>query len=108
MNREQRTEKLYRDPVHDLIAFELSDPREALLFRLIDSPEMQRLRRIRQLGMAYMAYPGAEHTRFGHAIGTAHMARRILQELGKHAKLDEEQSFACMCAALLHDAGHGL
>ncbi|MCX7011275.1 MAG: HD domain-containing protein, partial [Candidatus Sumerlaeota bacterium] len=102
-----RREKLFRDPVHDLVAFNLSDPREALLLRLIDTPEFQRLRRIRQLGMAYLAYPGAEHTRFGHAIGVAVIARRMLEELGKHARLDEAQSFACLVAALLHDVGHG-
>jgi len=100
-------EKLFRDPVHDLIDFNHSNPRDRLLLRLIDTPEFQRLRRIRQLGLASMAYPGAEHTRYSHCLGTAHLARRMLFELGKSAALDDEQSFVCVCASLLHDLGHG-
>ncbi len=103
----KQREKLFRDPVHDLISFDLLDPGEVLLLRLIDTPEFQRLRRIRQLGMASMAYPGAEHTRYSHSLGSAHLARRMLQELGKYIALDPEECFVCLCAALLHDLGHG-
>lgn len=100
-------EKLFRDPVHDLIHFDMAEPRERLLLELIDTPEFQRLRRIRQLGLASMAYPGAEHTRYSHCLGCAHLARRMLGELGKSIELDPGEAFACVCAALLHDLGHG-
>ncbi len=107
MSHARSSVKLFRDPVYDLIDFDLDDPGEALLLRLIDTQEMQRLRRIRQLGMAYIAYPGAEHSRFGHSLGVAHMARRILDQLARSSSLDSGERFVCVCAALLHDIGHG-
>lgn len=97
--------KIFRDPVHNIIAFDLDDPVEATLFRLIRSRTFQRLRRIRQLGFANLVYHGAEHTRFGHSIGVAHVARRMFDALD-HG-FGEAERMEVLCAALLHDVGHG-
>ncbi len=96
--------KTFRDPVHGNI--KLPWP---VLIELTDSPEFQRLRNIRQLGMCLSTFHGAEHSRFQHAMGTAWLMYRILtrweQEGLLHLPLQERQS-AC-AAALLHDIGHG-
>ncbi len=95
--------KIFSDPVHGFI----SVPRE-LVLDLIHSPEVQRLRRIRQLGVGYLVFPGAEHTRFGHALGAMalmHDALSNLQEKGTPVSGDE--MLAAQAAALLHDVGHG-
>ena len=98
--------KLFRDPIHDIIAFELSDPVEAVLFELICSPSFQRLRRIRQLGFAGLIYHGAEHSRFSHSLGVVHIARRMLESVvGKD--VDDQTRMEVLGAALLHDIGHG-
>ncbi len=68
-------DRVYRDPVHGSIAFDRK--KEAYVIELIDTPEFQRLRRIRQLGAAFLVFHGAEHSRFSHALGTAHMAKRV-------------------------------
>ena len=101
-----------RDPVHGLIAFE--GLAERVIHALIDSREVQRLRRVRQLGLASLVFPGAEHSRFAHAVGTAHvmlaLQRRILacqQDLPRDQRLDEEAQAEGLAAALLHDLGHG-
>jgi HD superfamily phosphohydrolase len=99
------TEKIIRDPVHDVIAFRLDQSTDALLFKLINTALFQRLRRIHQLGMASLAYPGAEHTRYSHSLGVTQTARLMLEQLG--LLNDGEESAACLCAALLHDLGHG-
>lgn len=98
--------KLFRDPIHDIIAFELSDPVEAVLFELICSPTFQRLRRIRQLGFAGLIYHGAEHSRFSHSLGVVHIARRMLDSL-VGSDVDEATRMEVLGAALLHDIGHG-
>ena len=100
-------EKIIRDPVHDVIAFRLERPAEALLFRLINSAEFQRLRRIRQLGMASLAYPGADHARYSHSLGVMETARKMLDRLRRTCALDEAQELTCLAASLLHDLGHG-
>jgi uncharacterized protein len=64
-----------RDPVHNLIEFG-SDQFESTLWRVIQTPPFQRLRRIRQLGFSEFVFPGATHTRFGHSIGVFHVARQ--------------------------------
>jgi HD superfamily phosphohydrolase len=96
------------DPVHHFI--ELA-PAEA---RLLDLPEMQRLRRLRQLGLAYLAFPSAEHSRFGHALGALAMGSRAFDELVRHGRefFDDEahvryQRRTVRAALLLHDVGHG-
>ena len=100
-------EKIIRDPVHDVIALELGDPTDALIFRLLACTEVQRLRRIRQLGLASLAYPGADHSRYSHSLGVFETARRILARLGREVCVDESLRTTCLAAALLHDLGHG-
>ncbi len=100
--------KSFRDPVHNLIAF---DDNDQLIVDLINTKEVQRLRRIRQLGMSNIAYPGAEHSRFLHSLGVAHLMRRFLdltalQRGALESELYEFRHIA-MAAALLHDLGHG-
>ena len=96
------------DPVHHFI--ELSAP-EA---RLVDSPTMQRLRRLRQLGLAYLAYPSAEHSRFSHSLGALAMGTRVFEELVRHGRsfFTNDAAVAYQrrlvrAALLLHDIGHG-
>ncbi len=71
--------------------------------RLADTPEIQRLRRIKQLGFTYLVYPGANHSRFEHSIGTLYLAAR----LADHLKLNEDTQALIRSCAILHDAGHG-
>lgn len=99
--------KIIRDPVHDVIALRTDQPIEKLLFDLIGRSEFQRLRRIRQLGMASLAYPGADHSRYSHSLGVMETARQILTQLRQTVKIDDFDYAACLAAALLHDLGHG-
>lgn len=102
------SEKVIRDPVHDVITFRTNDPTERLLFNLINAAEFQRLRRIRQLGMAHMAYPGADHSRYAHSLGVMETARRFLDRLEKEGvAISEDERCVCLVASLLHDLGHG-
>ena len=93
-------DRVFRDPVHGLIEFKGIDRPIA---DLLDTHAMQRLRRIKQMGFAWLVYPGAEHSRFGHALGAFHIAQRVTRrlelapDLARHVKV----------AALLHDVGHG-
>ena len=103
---------ILRDAVHGLVSFEGDE--ELVIPRLMDTPEMQRLRRIRQLGVASVAFPGAEHTRFSHAIGAAHVMKLLLARLRQiHGELPfwqqvtSERAQDALAAAFLHDAGHG-
>jgi HD superfamily phosphohydrolase len=100
-------EKIIRDPVHDVIAFRLDRRPDALLFRLINAAEFQRLRRIRQLGMASLAYPGADHSRYSHSLGVMQTARRMLEQLRHCVPVDEDEETTVLAACLLHDLGHG-
>jgi HD superfamily phosphohydrolase len=100
-------EKIIRDPVHDVIAFRLERPLDALLFKLINATEFQRLRRIRQLGLASLAYPGADHSRYSHSLGVMETARRMLDQLRQSFPIDDGDACACIAGALLHDLGHG-
>jgi HD superfamily phosphohydrolase len=101
------SEKIIRDPVHDVIAFRLERPADSLLFKLLNCAELQRLRRIRQLGMASLAYPGADHSRYSHSLGVMQTARRILEQLAGSFYITEEDQTICLAAALTHDLGHG-
>ena len=103
---------ILRDPVHGLVAFEAEE--EAVLTRLFAAREVQRLRRIRQLGLASLAFPGAEHTRFAHAIGAATVMQRLLarlrqidHELPFWQRVTSERARDALAAAFLHDVGHG-
>src|SRR5437763_1006760 len=100
-------EKIIRDPVHDVIAFRLDRPADALLFRLINAAEFQRLRRVRQLGMASLAYPGADHSRYSHSLGVMQTARRMLEQLRHSVPVDDGEETVLLAACLLHDLGHG-
>ena len=86
-----------RDPVHGYVRL------EGLALELADTPQMQRLRWIKQLGLANLVYPGANHTRFEHSLGAYHMAALLTRHLG----LEEEDRLLVGAAALLHDVGHG-
>lgn len=96
-------EQSYRDPVHDFITL-----REPLFLQLVDTPEFQRLRRIRQLGASSGTYHGAEHSRFGHSLGAHWIMGKILDRF-RHigVEIDNEAIVAARAAALLHDVGHG-
>ena len=100
-------QKIIRDPVHDVIALRTDHPIERLLFQLIGCPEFQRLRRIRQLGMASLAYPGADHSRYSHSLGVMETARLILKQLCEQTDISDFDQAACLAGALLHDLGHG-
>src|SRR5262245_26789256 len=84
-------EKIIRDPVHDVIAFRLERPTDALLFRLINAAEFQRLRRVRQLGFASLAYPGADHSRYSHSLGVMETARKIVGQLRQSFQISDEE-----------------
>jgi HD superfamily phosphohydrolase len=101
------SERIYRDPVHNIIRIESDTDEGQLLVGLVDSREFQRLRRVRQLGLAHFAYQGAEHSRFTHSLGAFHLATRILDRLGKSYEISEADRTAVRVAALLHDVGHG-
>lgn len=103
---------ILRDAVHGLVSFEAEE--EKLIPRLMDTPEVQRLRRIRQLGVASYAFPGAEHTRFAHAVGAAHVMklflarlRQIQGDLPFWQQVTSERAQEALAAAFLHDVGHG-
>lgn len=90
-----------KDPVHGYIRF------SELERSIIDTVPMQRLRRIRQLSVAHLTYPGAEHTRFHHSLGVMHVAGRMADHLIGIGVIDEDDSIKLRLAGLLHDAGHG-
>src|SRR5690606_384501 len=95
--------KIFSDPVHGFI----SVPKN-LIVDLIQTFEVQRLRRIRQLGVGYLVFPGAEHTRFGHALGAMALMQDVLLNLSeKGTPISPEETTAALAAALLHDIGHG-
>ena len=100
--------KVFRDPVHTTIAFNYSDEAEALALRLIDAPEIQRLRHIRQLGLANYVYHGVEHSRFSHTMGVTHLARRFYRSAIDAAGVapDHNEYALVLASALLHDVGH--
>jgi HD superfamily phosphohydrolase len=100
-------ERIYRDPVHNVIALAETHAADALLVRLIDAPEFQRLRYIKQLGLAMYVYQGAEHSRLTHSLGVMHVMTRILAQLSTRYRISEEARLVGRCAALLHDLGHG-
>ncbi len=103
---------ILRDPVHGLVAFESEE--EKIVPALLETRELQRLRRVHQLGLTSLAYPGADHARFSHAIGTAHVMARFITrmraisvELPPEQQLTSPRAQEALAAALLHDIGHG-
>ena len=101
------SERIYRDPVHNIIRLRTNTDDGQLMIRLIDSSEFQRLRRIKQLGLGLYTYQGAEHSRFTHSLGALHLMARVLDRLSQTYKISAEDRAAAQAAALLHDIGHG-
>jgi uncharacterized protein len=95
--------KIFNDPIYGFITIP-----NTLIYDLIQHPYFQRLRRISQMGMSYLVYPGAHHTRFHHALGCMHIMQKAVQTLRfKGVLLSEEEENALYIAILLHDIGHG-
>ena len=101
------SERIYRDPVHNIIRLRTETDEGRLMMRLIDTPEFQRLRRIKQLGLGLYTYQGAEHSRFTHSLGAFHLMTRVLDRLSEKHSIDQDAHTAARAAALLHDVGHG-
>ena len=101
------SERIYRDPVHNIIRLRTDTEEGRLLVRLVDAFEFQRLRRIKQLGLALFTYQGAEHSRFTHSLGALHLMTRLLERLSEKYTIGPEDRAAACAAALLHDIGHG-
>ncbi|HRL52248.1 MAG TPA: HD domain-containing protein, partial [Enterococcus aquimarinus] len=103
-------EKVFRDPVHQYIHVQ-----HQVILDLIDSKEFQRLRRIKQLGTASLTFHGAEHSRFSHSLGVYEISRRICDIFHRNYSVekigtggwDDGERLITLCAALLHDVGHG-
>jgi HD superfamily phosphohydrolase len=101
MNSNKR--KIINDPIYGFVTLP-----DELVYDLINHPTFQRLRRIKQLGLTNLVYPGALHTRFHHAIGAMYLMTEALQVLkSKGTKITEEETQAAIIAILLHDIGHG-
>jgi HD superfamily phosphohydrolase len=99
--------RIYHDPLHGAITLHHSDPVEQLLIQLIDTPPFQRLRRIRQLGPASLTFHGAEASRFTHSLGVMEITRRAFDGLAQRYPELQPHRATALCAALLHDIGHG-
>ena len=103
-------EKVFRDPIHQYIHVE-----HQIILELINSKEFQRLRRIKQLGTTSFTFHAAEHSRFGHSLGVYEITRRICDFFERNFSIkedpengwDDEERLVALCAALLHDVGHG-
>ncbi len=95
--------KIFNDPVYGFIAIPFD-----IVYDVIEHPYFQRLRRIQQLGLSSLVYPGATHSRFHHSLGAMHLMSRALEVLkSKGCVLSEEECQAAVLAILLHDIGHG-
>jgi uncharacterized protein len=95
--------KIFNDPIYGFITIP-----NALIYDLIQHPYFQRLRRITQMGLSYLVYPGANHTRFHHALGCMHLMQKAVDVLRfKGVAVSEEEENALYIAILLHDIGHG-
>ncbi|WP_080145732.1 HD domain-containing protein [Marinilactibacillus piezotolerans] len=97
-------EKVFKDPVHDYVHV-----RHKIILELIDTKEFQRLRRIKQLGTAQFTFHGAEHSRFSHSLGVYEITRKIVDMFERNypKEWDLSMRLVTLCAALLHDLGHG-
>lgn len=95
--------KIFSDPIYGFITLP-----NALIYDIVQHPEFQRLRRISQMGMAYLVFPGAHHTRFHHALGCLHLLQQCVSTLrAKGISISEEEENGLYIAILLHDIGHG-
>ncbi|MFF2484421.1 HD domain-containing protein [Paenibacillus sp. NPDC058071] len=97
-------EKVFKDPVHKYIYVQ-----DQTIWDLINTSEFQRLRRIRQLGTSYLTFHGAEHSRFSHSLGVYEITRKIISQFERndYPGWPREERLLALCAALLHDVGHG-
>lgn len=104
MRKKLAEEKVFKDPVHNYVYVQ-----DQTIWDLIDTKEFQRLRRIRQLGTSYLTFHGAEHSRFSHSLGVYEITRKIISQFERHGYPDwpKEERLVSLCAALLHDVGHG-
>lgn len=104
------SEKVFRDPIHNYVHVQ-----HQIILDLINTKEMQRLRRIKQLGTASFTFHGAEHSRFGHSLGVYEITRRICDRFERNFPTkeandglwDDNERLVALCASLLHDIGHG-
>jgi len=95
--------KIFNDPIYGFITIP-----NALIYDLVQHPYFQRLRRISQMGLSYLVYPGANHTRFHHALGCMHLMQKAVEVLRfKDVTISAEEENALYIAILLHDVGHG-
>ncbi|XP_034721411.1 deoxynucleoside triphosphate triphosphohydrolase SAMHD1-like isoform X2 [Etheostoma cragini] len=97
-------DKVFNDPIHGTVIL------HPLLIKIIDTPQFQRLRNIKQLGGAYFVYPGASHNRFEHSIGVAHLAGQLVEALRARQpelNIDDRDVLCVKIAGLCHDLGHG-
>jgi HD superfamily phosphohydrolase len=100
--------KIIRDPLYNYIS--IDQKKDRWLIELLDCPEVQRLRRIHQLGVSYLTYPGADHNRLAHSLGVVHLTQQAIQHLGRISGDDAQTSHGrapVLVAALIHDVGHG-
>ena len=96
-------EKVFKDPVHRYIHVN-----DKVIWDLIGTREFQRLRRIKQLGTTFFTFHGAEHSRFNHSLGVYEIVRRIIDDVFEgREQWNEKERLLALCAALLHDLGHG-
>ena len=101
--RKNQVSKILNDPVYGFITLN-----KGILLNIVDHPFFQRLSRIKQLGLTYLVYPGAHHTRFHHAIGAAHLMGQAIHTLQENGfSISEEERTSVTLAILLHDIGHG-
>ena len=99
----QTKDKIINDPIYGFISLD-----DSLILKLIDHPYFQRLRKISQLGLSYLVYPGATHSRFNHALGCMHLMKKVIYQLkNKGQIISKIESRALKIAILLHDIGHG-
>ena len=101
------SQRTYHDPLHRGIGLDRHAPAEGMVMELVDTAPFQRLRRIRQLGPAYLTFHSAESSRFTHSLGVFHLARRAFEQMLPLAPDLEQHRGLLYGAALLHDIGHG-
>lgn len=95
--------KIFTDPIHGFVSVP-----KGIVLKLVDHPYVQRLRRIRQLGLGYLVFPGSEHSRFSHAIGALGLMQRVINSLKEsNTTITRQEHEAVLIGILLHDIGHG-
>lgn len=109
-----RRDQRIQDAIHGIIDFYLEDGPDRTAWHLLQTPDFQRLRRIKQLGAAELVFPSATHSRFAHSVGVFHSARRLVERIRREiktgrasGKFDAHRAHTAIIAALLHDLGHG-